>query len=288
MHLMKKIASKVLSSGGRSNILKLGRSIYPYIRFPLAHLCMKPNFLVIGAQKSGTTSLFRYLTQHHAILMPVIKKELHYFDLYYDRGPKWYLSCFPFKQKGKVTGEKSPYYLYHPLAPQRSYSFNQQFKLIILLRDPVKRAYSHFHHEIENGRENRAFREAVEKEMERVKVDHHRLACSEIGYSFSHQRYSYYDRGRYAEQLELWMNYFARSQFYIETAERFFKEPQAVCSEIFNFVGLAPFETSTKRRHNPGKYDPISRTDANWLAEMYRQDNMKLEKDYGVDISDWL
>lgn len=282
-----KVVSSGIISSIRSIIRKQIRAIFPYIRRPLAPLCMSPAFLMLGAQKAGTTSLFYYLTQHPDILMPVVQKELHYFDLNYHFGPKWYQSHFPLQRNGKITGEKSPYYIYHPLVPRRSHAFNPNLKFIVLLRDPVKRAYSHFHHEIENGRENRSFRQAVDSEVERVEIDHLKLARSEITYSASHQRYSYYARGKYLEQLDLWMEFFPRDQLYLETAERFFKEPQTICFEIFDFLGLEPYQSSTEKRYNPGKYNPISESDKYWLADMYREANQKLKKAYGVEISDW-
>ncbi|MCF8111446.1 MAG: sulfotransferase domain-containing protein [Desulfobacteraceae bacterium] len=260
----------------------------PYIRRPFTFTCMIPNFLIIGAQKAGTTSLFRYMLQHPDILKPLVNRELHYFDLHYHRGPNWYRAHFPFQRKEKITGEKSPYYIFHPLVPERCHAFNSDFRLILLLRDPVKRAYSHFHHEIENGRENRSFRQAVEEEMGDVENDHLRLARSEIDYSATHQYYSYFARGRYVEQLDLWTKFFARDQIYLETAERFFKESRGVCSEIFDFLGLKPFQTFTGRRHNPGKYNPLPEAEKRWLADLFRDSNQKLSEAYGVDISDWL
>jgi hypothetical protein len=280
---LKKDLLKILNA-----IIKESFTILRYIKLLLVPFCIKPTFIIIGAQKSGTTSLFHYLTQHPDILKPIVRGELHYFDLHFVRGPNWYKSHFPLERNGKISGEKSPYYIYHPLTPQRCHAFNPNFKLIALLRDPVKRAYSHFHHEIENGRENRIFRQAVEQEMERVEKEHLRLARSEIAYSYPHQRFSYYARGNYVEQLDLWTKFFPRHQLYLETAERFFKEPKAVCSEIYNFLGIESFKVNTEKRHNTGNYDPISKLDERWLAEIYRENNQKLSQNYGVDISDWI
>jgi hypothetical protein len=268
-------------------LMEQNRKIVPYIRSPLFSFCMKPTFLIIGAQKAGTTSLFRYLLQHPDILAPVVKKELHFFDLNFYRGSKWYCSHFPLQKYRKITGEKSPYYFYHPLVPKRSFEFNHKLKLIALLRDPVKRAYSHYNHEIENKREKRTFRQAINQEIKKVDIDHIRLSRSEISYSANHHRYSYYARGCYVEQLDLWMQFFPRDQFYFETSERFFRDPQEVCSEIFDFLKLKPFTPSTAIRHNSGKYDPIIESDKYWLAKMYKECNRKLAKAYMVDINDW-
>ena len=268
--------------------IKKYRKVVPYIRSPLSDFCATPFFLIIGAQKAGTSSLFHYLNQHPDIVPPVVKGEVHYFDLHYDRSKKWYLGHFPLRRTRELVIEKSPYYFYHPLAPKRSYQFNNYFRLVALVRDPVKRAYSHYHHEIENGREERSFRQAVEEEMENVETDHFRLANNEMTYSFSHQRYSYFARGRYAEQLDLWLSYFSRNQLYLETAERFFRKPQTVCSEIFDFLGVSGYTVSTGKTHNPGSYKgPMSEKDKQWLADLYREPNHRLASEYEVDINAW-
>ncbi len=278
----------VKSLSGISKIVKSKwRQAAPCIRQPLSNLYLIPDFLILGAQKSGTSSLFLYLSQHPDILSPCVNKELHYFDLNFKQSSKWYRAHFPFKKQGKITGEKSPYYIFHPLAPRRCREFNPEFKLIALLRDPVKRAYSHFHHEIENGRESRPFRRAVEEEMDRVEKDHDLLAQGEIDHSFAHQRYSYFARGRYADQLDLWTRFFPRKQIYLETAERFFRDPQAVCLEIFDYLNVYPWKITAARLHNKGTYPPMSREDMLWLAGLYKEQNARLAEVYGVDISDW-
>ncbi len=274
-------------SGISKKIRSKWRQAVPFIRLPLSNLCLIPDFLILGAQKSGTSSLFLYLSQHPDILSPCVNKELHYFDLNFKQPSKWYRAHFPFKKQGKITGEKSPYYIFHPLAPRRCREFNPEFKLIALLRDPVKRAYSHFHHEIENRRESRPFRRAVEEEMDRVEKDHDLLYQGNIDHSFAHQRYSYFARGRYADQLDLWTRFFPRKQIYLETAERFFRHPQQVCAEIFGFLNVSSRKISATKKHNKGTYDPISSSDQSWLTGLFREHNLRLADKYGVNINDW-
>lgn len=267
---------------------KVYRKIIPNLRRPLANLCMPPAFLILGAQKSGTTSLFYYLMQHPDIVPPVVPGELHYFDLRYALGPQWYLSNFPLSRKGKITGEKSPYYLYHPLVPERSFAFDSSIRLIILLRDPAKRAYSHFNMLVRHGVEQRKLQVAIKEEMDRVESDHDRLARGEIDFSVAHQRYSYLARSRYVDQLDRWTKFFPRKQIYLETAERFSREPQMVCSEIFSFLNLPSAAISTRKRYNAYAYNSLSETDQKWLAQFFRQSNSRLADSYGVNINDWV
>lgn len=105
---------------------------------------MHLQFLIIGAQKCGTSSLFYYLLQHPELALPE-KKEIHFFDAKHQNGIGWYEDHFSHKKKAdKQTGEATPYYLFHPLVPQRIAIHYPQIKLIVLLRSPIDRAYSHF------------------------------------------------------------------------------------------------------------------------------------------------
>jgi hypothetical protein len=249
---------------------------------------MTPKFLILGAQKSGTTSLIHLLAQHRDILPPVTHQEVHYFDLQYDRGHSWYRSNFPLYRSGRITGEKSPYYLYHPLVPERVAKYDENIRLIIMLRDPVTRAYSHYEMMKRRGFESRPFRAAIDEEAERVELEHIRLARGDIECSLIHQRYSYLARGRYIEQLDRWMQYFPREQFYIETAERFARETEKVCSEIFCFLDLPPANITQIKRYNAHRYDSMPEEDQKYLADYFRRFNMKLADSYGVDISAWI
>mgnify|MGYP006439820863 CR=1 FL=1 len=136
-----------------------------------------PNFIIVGAQKAGTTSLFRYLTSHPQIKAPFKTKEIHFFDGglesedNYKKGLKWYKSHFPLKSKmyNKLTYEASPLYLFHPCAPKRIKKDIPDVKIIILLRNPVERSISHYFHELRKGRERLTVDEAFRKEEDRLK-----------------------------------------------------------------------------------------------------------------------
>ena len=106
---------------------------------------MLPSFLILGAQKAGTSSLYNYLRQHPSLRLPQ-KKEMHFFDLYYMRGLKWYARQFPafVFNRTKKTGEATPYYLFHPAVAERVATALPNVKLIALLRDPTVRAFAHF------------------------------------------------------------------------------------------------------------------------------------------------
>jgi len=125
----------------------------------------KPSFLIIGTQKGGTTSLFHYLQKHPNVLSPE-KKEIQYFSWNYRRGLLWYRSFFPKKKNNKIAGEASPDYLFHPYAAKRAYEYNPNFKIIVLLREPIDRALSQYHHEINKNKhfKYQDFQDAIFKE----------------------------------------------------------------------------------------------------------------------------
>ena len=215
------------------------RADYRQLTAPLRGL---PSALIIGAQRSGTTSLFNYLVQHPAVLPP-IGKEIHYFDLNYGRGVQYYRGRFPYSRQLRhaLTLDATPYYLAHPLVPQRAAQLLPQVKLIAVLRNPVDRALSHYQHEVREGRETLSFAEAIEKESERLAGEEERLRTEPGYYSWNHRRYSYVRRGLYLEQLKRWVQYFPRSQLLVLQSERLFRDPPGATASVHRFLGLPDY-----------------------------------------------
>ena len=127
-----------------------------------------PDFLVLGAQKAGTTALYAYLRWHPGITGPSWK-EVSFFDRHWWRGPAWYRGQFPLRSGTRLVGEASPSYLFHPLAPERVRALVPDARLVALVRDPVARAYSHYQHEVALGREPLSFEDALAAEPERTR-----------------------------------------------------------------------------------------------------------------------
>jgi len=158
-----------------------------------------PDFLVIGAQKAGTTALYAYLRWHPGIAGPSWK-EVSFFDRHWWRGEAWYRGQFPLRAGERLVGEASPSYLFHPLAPERARSLVPGAKLVALLRDPVDRAYSQYQHEVALGREPLSFEDALAAEEERTRGEAERLAADPRAFSRAWWDHTYAARGRYAEQ----------------------------------------------------------------------------------------
>lgn len=242
-----------------------------------------PSVLIIGAQKSGTTSLFNYLAQHPDVL-PSLRKEIHYFDFHYDRGVTWYRAHFPYTHQlrnGSLTLDASPYYLVHPLVPQRAAQLLPEVKLIALLRNPVDRALSHYQHEVRGGRESLSFEEAIGQESERLAGEEERLRAEPGYYSLNHHRYSYTRRGLYIEQLRRWMKHFSRTQLLVLQSESLFRDPLAAMGRVHRFLGLPPHRLDLDRPLRQGNYDRA------WSPEL-RKRLVAYFEPYNRELYQWL
>jgi hypothetical protein len=235
-----------------------------------------PDALIIGAMKSGTSSLHYYLTQHPQVVPP-LRKEVHYFDLNLARGEPWYRANFGRADAGGLNVDSSPYYLFHPQVPQRAHALLPNARLIVLLRDPVRRAYSHYWHERDKGREPLSFEDAIAAEPERVEREHARLATGEIERSASHQYFSYLARGRYAEQLERWLQFYTREQLLVLRFEDLAREPLPVLNRTLDWLGLPAMASARLEPRNTRRYPPIAPETAASLQEYFAPHNAELE-----------
>jgi Sulfotransferase domain len=262
------------------------RAGYRRLTGPLRGL---PSVLIIGAQRSGSTSLFNYLVQHPHVLPP-LGKEIHYFDLHHARGLRWYRGRFPFAHRLRppaLTIDASPYYLPHPLAPARAYRLLPDVKLVALLRNPVERAFSHYQHEVRDGRESLSFPEALERETERLAGEEERLEREPGYYSYNHHRYSYVRRGLYLEQLLRWTRWYPRSQLLVLQSEWLFRDPAAASASVYEFLGLGPHSLEQYKPFYQGAYDRRIPADARQrLAVFFEPHNRELYRWLGREF-DW-
>ena len=217
-----------------------------------------PKLIIPGAMKAGTTSLFAYL-EGHPQLAPSLEKEVHYFDMNFHRGSGWYARQFPRWQGhsavvSPLPFESSPYYLFEPRVPARIRELVPDVKLVILLRDPVDRAFSHYHNNLRLGRENLSFEDAIDAEEERIAGEEERLLADPQAVSLAHKRYSYLRRGLYAEQLLRWRACFLEEQMLVVDAGRLFTDPRAVVAEVLAFVGVDPWEPPNFAARNEGRH----------------------------------
>lgn len=213
---------------------------------------MLPGFLIVGAQRCGTTSLFKALIQHPAVKRPFGRKGIHYFDIDYDRGIGWYRSHFPLVLPGspRLTGESSPYYMFHPLAPARIAADLPGVRLIVALRDPVERAYSAHAHAMARGYETEPFERAIELEASRLAGAEVRLRDSPGAQSPAHRHQAYMTRGQYVDQLECLERVIGRERIHVVDSARFFAEPTAAFDQLTSYLGLPTCDSVHFGQHN--------------------------------------
>lgn len=253
---------------------------------PTSSLRLLPDYLVIGAQRSGTTSLQQVLAQHPDVSPPRLKKGVHYFDTAYDRGPDWYRSQFQLAGRdkrrrirhgrGRLSGEASPYYLFHPAVPERIHHLLPDVKLIALLRNPVDRAISHHKHEVRRGYETRPLLEALRAEEERLQGQEQLLMTSPGAVSFTHQHHSYVSRGLYATQLERYHAVLSPENLLVLESEEFWEHPASTLSVVLDFLGLVQWQPQGFPQANatrPGETPPEV---ARFLDEAFADANREL------------
>jgi hypothetical protein len=222
-----------------------------------------PDFLIIGTKRGGTTSLWRYLIQHPLVprLFPAWNtKTSHYFEENYGRGEAWYRSHFPtVRQRDALSsryggpvkaGEAAPLYMFHPLAASRVAALMPSVRIIVLLRNPVERAYSHWKERRGEGVEPLSFREALAAEKERTAGERERMISDPSYFSTAYDWYTYRERGCYLDHLQQWLSLFPPAQLLILPSETFYRSPAASYAEICSFIGLPPHELPSYDVHN--------------------------------------
>lgn len=218
-----------------------------------------PDFLVLGAQRCGTSSLYRYLAGHPDVVASV-RKEVEYFSSYPLRRGSWYRAHFPMALRRSWhalwggaplrTFEATPDYLFHPSAPGRIVAALPDVRCVVLLRDPVERAWSHYRHMRRLGLEPLGLAEALRAEPRRVGPDLARSVADPSHRPVSALRHSYVARGRYAEQLERWLRVLPGERLLVVDTHRMFADPATVVAEVCAFVGLRPWAPADPVNHS--------------------------------------
>ena len=238
-----------------------------------------PNFIVIGAQKSGTSSMFMYLKQHPQIIRPIFK-EIYFFDRYYDRGLPWYARNFPARstierlndRQGRVhlTFEATATYIFDAQAPQRIARDIETRKFIALLRNPVDRVISAYWHARRMGLETRSLDDVVKIDRDRYEAE----KAFEEGRGPKPEgpapRPTYLRRGIYHEAISRWQRPFSPESLLVIQSEHMFADPKAVMAQVLSFLDLAPVEGINYEPQNVGKYDDSDARARRFLTDFYR------------------
>lgn len=243
------------------------------------------DFVIGGTQKGGTTALWRYLREHPDICLSS-KKEVHFFDR------ERYFKCDSadyskyhrrFTRSGcadnRIWGDKTPIYMYWYSAPRRIWEYNPNMKWILLLRNPIERAYSHWHMTHRRGKlPGIDFMDAIQNERIRARES----------LPFQDNRHSFVDRGFYSDQLRRIWSYFPRQQTLIMKSEAFKTGPKEILQEVYRFLGAEVDVPVSLMPVQPPKYDGMKEAERQYLTQVYQNEVREVERLLGWDCSDWL
>ena len=243
------------------------------------------DFLIAGMQKAGTFSLYRLLGRHPEINLSK-GKEVHFFD---NEAIDWssppyeqYHRNFPRRRQGQIRGEATPIYIFWPDALERIRAYNPDIKLLLLLRDPIERAYSAFCHQRRKGRETLSFAAAIREGRAR--------AGDPKG--FGNRHFTYVERGFYAAQLRRARALFPASNILPLDSRRLNRDPGSLLAQVARFLGIgapngAIEEVHANKRTGGGGPDAVAAEDVALLAEIFADDFAELKSSLDFSIEQW-
>jgi hypothetical protein len=240
-----------------------------------------PSFILVGAQRAGTTSLFRALMTHPLVFSANFYKGVNYFDVNDTRDFSWYQGHFPtaaflrsrsLAHPGRpITFEASGYYLFHPCSAERMAQDLPDVRILAMLRDPVERAYSAYKHEVARGFETESFETAIELEDIRLEGEADRMVADPGYRSFSHRHQAYLHRGQYAEQLARMRRFFPADRIHVIESESFFEEPEQTYAGVLDFLRLPRVLPSKFDRWNARPSSPMPESTRTRLRAHFRE-----------------
>jgi hypothetical protein len=254
--------------------LIIQRNVYGITSF----MRVLPDFFVVGVVRSGTTSLYHYLDQHPCIMKSAYD-ELGFFDSNFELGWNWYKSLFPTiiqkkkieKRNGKfLTFDDTPFYIYNSIVVKRIKKKFPNAKIIVILRNPIDRAYSNYFLGVNGGKEKREFEEAIEEEMALINNRNKEELFDE---KLSE---TYLGRGLYAEQLKVWFKEFPKDSIKIIKSENFAEKTEDVMNDLFQFLDLPEYKIGNIEKKNVAKYTPMKKETRGKLEKFFLPHNQEL------------
>jgi hypothetical protein len=241
------------------------------------------DFIICGTQKGGTSALDAYLREHPEICM-ADKKEVHYFDKekHFSSGKPDYSEYHTFfrpRKSHKILGEATPLYMYWKDVPRRIWEYNSNMKIIVILRNPIERAYSHWNMTRTKNSEDLSFWDAIKKENER---------CSNA-LPRQHRKYSYIDRGFYLVQLRRIWSYFPKERVLVIKNEDLKQKPQDTLDNLCEFLEINKFkDVVPKNVHSRPYVSSMSKKEKDYLKSIFEHEIKELEIELNWNCSRWL
>ena len=256
------------------------------------HLRVLPDFIIIGSMKCGTTSLYYDICEHRCTL-PAAYDELGFFDSNFHLGLNWYRSMFPRKKQIEdvkekegvaITGEDTPFYFWNPLAAKRIQEILPNIKLLIILRNPVDRAYSEYQDWVSRESNPPSFETVIENEID-LQRQYPNLITEE-NFEVYNQQNSYLLKGVYVDQLKIWAELFPKEQIFTLSTENLNSEPNVVLESVFQYLNLPNYRIKNPQHRKQNKYAPMNPRVRKLLIEFFKPHNARLFKFIGKTF-DW-
>lgn len=252
----------------------------------------KLDFIIIGAQKAGTTAAAFNLNKHPSIsvfsgVTEFGQTEIEFFNQHWEKGSDWYFNQLP--KENKVIGEKTAELLHRCICHERIHKVQPNIKLIVILRCPVKRAYSQWRMAALNKKDEvRSFAEVVSSELQIIESEEYKSEFYECKKSaFSTWREGYVLKGFYFEQLQNLFRFFSKEQVHISITEKLISDKQEGYNSIFSFLNVAPYHSTFEEKFIGKEKNELDKKTFHLLKEIYNEPNKKLFDMLGYKISEW-
>ena len=250
-----------------------------------------PDFIIIGAGRAGTTALYSYLIQHPLIAAALTDNnesvaDLHFFEYIISNNIQWYRSHFPilFSKSNKhknsfITGEYTSTYMYHPDVPKRIFNLLPKIKLIVILRNPIDKAYSTYQQQFRFGEYTTSFEDTINAEFRRIDLNKDFPELNSNNYDFENLvAQNIIRHGVYADYLETWLKIFDRKQILILNSDDLKKSTKETLRRVFNFLNVSNYDIKDTSQVNVGKYPTINKITRKKLIEFFKPHNQRLNK----------
>ena len=258
-----------------------------------------PDFIIIGVGRAGTTALYSYLIQHPSIVAASTDNnesvaDLHFFEYMISNNIQWYKSHFPIlfsKSKNQknsfITGEYTSTYIYHPDVPKRIFNLLPKIKLIVILRNPIDKAYSAYQQQFRFGEYTTSFEDTVNAEFRRINLNKDFPELNSNNYDFENfVAQNIIRHGIYADYLETWLKIFDRKQILILNSEDLKNSTKETLHRVFHFLNVSNYDIANTSQVNVGKYSPINKITRKKLIEFFKPHNQRLNKLLDTEF-DW-
>lgn len=258
-------------------------------RYITSSIRVLPSFIIVGAVRCGTTSLYYNICEHSSVL-PASYDEIGFFDSNYELGISWYKSMFPTKFEIKkiksktgnsITGEDTPFYFWDKKSIQRIKKNIPKIKLIVLLRNPIDRAYSNYHLGVRLGSESLSFEDSIKKEIQLLEKENS-FENDEIK-KFLRPR-SYIAKGLYYQQIKNWFDVFSKDQILVLNTENLSDKPNQTLKQIFEFLDLPNEKIQNIQNRKVGNYQKMNKDTREYLKKIFKPQNEKLFKILGREF----